>query len=103
MTRWSTFPSWWPTTPPFGCTAATGDRPTSTPGGDFGVLYSAQFLENITISSNKEFQQKYLAAGGRNAVFNFPTNGTHSWGYWGSQLQAMKPDLQRVLGATPAA
>jgi diacylglycerol O-acyltransferase / trehalose O-mycolyltransferase len=73
------------------------------PGGDFGVLYSAQFLENITISSNKEFQQKYLAAGGHNAVFNFPTQGTHSWGYWGSQLQAMKPDLQRVLGATPTA
>jgi diacylglycerol O-acyltransferase / trehalose O-mycolyltransferase len=71
--------------------------------GDFGVLYGSQFLENITISSNKEFQQKYLAAGGRNAVFNFPTSGTHSWGYWGSQLQAMKPDLQRVLGATPAA
>jgi diacylglycerol O-acyltransferase/trehalose O-mycolyltransferase len=71
--------------------------------GDFGVLYGSQFLENITISSNKEFQQKYLAAGGRNAVFNFPTSGTHSWGYWGSQLQAMKPDLQRVLGATPTA
>jgi diacylglycerol O-acyltransferase / trehalose O-mycolyltransferase len=73
------------------------------PGGDFGVLYGTQFLENITISSNKEFQQKYLAAGGHNAVFNFPANGTHSWGYWGSQLQAMKPDLQRILGATPAA
>ena len=74
--------------------------------GDFGVQYSAQFLENITVSSNKEFQQKYLAAGGRNAVFNFPTNGTHSWGYWGSQLQAMKPDILRVLGigvAPPAA
>jgi diacylglycerol O-acyltransferase/trehalose O-mycolyltransferase len=73
------------------------------PGSDFGALYSAQFLENITISTNKEFQQKYLAAGGHNAVFNFPTDGTHSWGYWGSQLQAMKPDLQRVLGATPTA
>ena len=71
--------------------------------GDFGALYSAQFLENITISTNKEFQQKYLAAGGHNAVFNFPANGTHSWNYWGSQLQAMKPDLQRVLGTTPPA
>ncbi len=69
--------------------------------GDFGVMYSAQFLENITVSSNKDFQKLYLAAGGRNAVFNFPPNGTHSWGYWGSQLQAMKPDLIRVLGATP--
>ena len=69
--------------------------------GDFGVAYSAQFLENITVSANKDFQKKYVAMGGRNAVFNFPANGTHSWGYWGGQLQAMKPDLQRVLGATP--
>ncbi|MDP9167717.1 MAG: esterase family protein [Actinomycetota bacterium] len=71
--------------------------------GDFGVQYSAQFLENITVSSNKDFQKRYLAAGGRNAVFNFPPEGTHSWGYWGSQLQAMKPDLIKVLGATPVA
>lgn len=30
-------------------------------------------------------------------MFNFP-NGTHNWGYWGQQLQQMKPDLQRVAG-----
>ncbi|CAJ1501573.1 alpha/beta hydrolase family protein [[Mycobacterium] burgundiense] len=72
-------------------------------GGDFGTNFSAQYLENITASTNKDFQQRYLAAGGRNAVFNFPTNGTHSWGYWGSQLQAMKPDLVRILTTpTPA-
>jgi diacylglycerol O-acyltransferase/trehalose O-mycolyltransferase len=65
-------------------------------------LVSAQFLEGSTLSTNKEFQQKYLAAGGRNGVFNFPFNGTHSWGYWGAQLQAMKPDLQQVLGGTPS-
>jgi diacylglycerol O-acyltransferase/trehalose O-mycolyltransferase len=67
--------------------------------GDFGVQYSAQFLENITINTNKDFQKRYLALGGHNAVFNFPNDGTHSWGYWGSQLQAMKPDLIRILGA----
>ncbi|WP_457149416.1 esterase family protein [Mycobacterium sp. URHB0021] len=66
-------------------------------GGDFGANFSAQYLENITLSTNKEFQQKYVAAGGRNAVFNFPPNGTHSWGYWGAQLQQMKPDLVRIL------
>jgi diacylglycerol O-acyltransferase/trehalose O-mycolyltransferase len=54
------------------------------------------------LSTNKEFQQKYVAAGGRNAVFNFPTDGTHSWGYWGAQLQAMKPDLVRIVGGQPA-
>jgi diacylglycerol O-acyltransferase / trehalose O-mycolyltransferase len=69
--------------------------------GNFGTLFSAQFLEDITLSTNEAFQQKYVAAGGHNGVFNFPTNGTHSWGYWGAQLQAMKPDLLRVLGATP--
>ncbi len=71
-------------------------------GGNFGTQFSAQYLENITLATNKEFQQKYIAAGGRNAKFNFPENGTHSWGYWGSQLQAMKPDLLRVLGVQPA-
>lgn len=70
--------------------------------GNFGTQFSAQYLENITLATNKEFQQKYIAAGGRNAKFNFPENGTHSWGYWGSQLQAMKPDLLRVLGVQPA-
>ncbi|MGV0849817.1 esterase family protein [Mycolicibacterium phlei] len=68
-------------------------------GSDFGARYSAQFLENITVSTNKEFQRRYLAAGGRNAVFHFPPDGTHSWGYWGAQLQAMKADLVRILGA----
>jgi diacylglycerol O-acyltransferase/trehalose O-mycolyltransferase len=67
----------------------------------FGGLFTAGYLENITLDTNKEFQKKYLAAGGRNAVFNFPASGTHSWGYWGSQLQAMKADMQRVLGVAP--
>ena len=58
------------------------------------------FLEGFAIDSNHTFQNAYLAAGGRNGVFNFP-GGIHSWGYWGQQLQQMKPDLQRVLGAAP--
>jgi diacylglycerol O-acyltransferase/trehalose O-mycolyltransferase len=65
-------------------------------------LFGAQFLEGSTLGANKAFQQNYLAAGGRNGVFNFPSNGTHSWAYWGAQLQAMKPDLQQVLGGTPS-
>ena len=51
-------------------------------------------------SSNLKFQDAYNAAGGHNAVFNFTANGTHSWEYWGQQLNAMKPDLQGTLGAT---
>jgi diacylglycerol O-acyltransferase/trehalose O-mycolyltransferase len=76
-------------------------NPTDLDAGLGNAQIPAQFLEGLTIRTNKEFQSKYLAAGGRNGVFNFPPNGTHSWGYWGGQLQAMKPDLQRVLGAAP--
>ena len=54
-------------------------------------------------TSNLKFQDAYNGAGGHNAVFNFDANGTHSWEYWGSQLNAMKGDLQSTLGATPNA
>lgn len=64
-------------------------------GGDI----AGQFLETITLDSNKNFQQAYQAAGGSNGTFNFPANGTHGWGYWGSQLNAMKGDIQATLGA----
>ncbi|MDO3399632.1 alpha/beta hydrolase family protein [Mycolicibacterium neoaurum] len=72
-------------------------------GASAGNLFNAKFLEGFTLRTNKTFRDTYLANGGSNGVFNFPENGTHSWGYWGSQLQAMKPDIQRVLGAAPAA
>jgi diacylglycerol O-acyltransferase / trehalose O-mycolyltransferase len=74
-----------------------GNGNPSDLGGD---NVPAKFLEDLTIRTNRTFQQEYLAAGGSNAVFNFPGSGTHDWGYWGAQLQQMKPDLQRVLGAT---
>ena len=70
-------------------------------GASAGNLINAKFLEGFTLRTNKTFRDKYLAAGGRNGVFNFPANGTHSWGYWGQQVQQMKSDIQRVLGATP--
>ena len=60
----------------------------------------AEFLENMLRQSNIDFMNGYHAAGGNNGVFNFPDNGTHDWAYWGAQLQAMQPDLQRVLGAS---
>ena len=78
-------------------------NPTDLDAGLGNAQIPAQFLEGLTIRTNQEFQRRYLAAGGSNGVFNFPPNGTHSWGYWGGQLQAMKPDLQRVLGAKPTA
>jgi diacylglycerol O-acyltransferase / trehalose O-mycolyltransferase len=69
-----------------------------TPNELGGADLPATFLEGLTIRTNRSFQDAYLAAGGHNAVFNFPDAGTHSWGYWGQQLQQMKPDLIRVLG-----
>jgi diacylglycerol O-acyltransferase/trehalose O-mycolyltransferase len=66
-----------------------------------GDNFNAKFLEGFTLRTNKTFQENYIAAGGKNGVFNFPQAGTHSWEYWGQQLQQMKPDIARVLGATP--
>ncbi len=80
----------------------TGTPTELDPDPSFLASFPAAYLENVTLDTTKEFQKKYLAAGGHNAVFNFPPAGTHSWGYWGAQLQAMKPDLLRVLGAKPA-
>ncbi|QZT62609.1 esterase family protein [Mycolicibacterium austroafricanum] len=70
-------------------------------GASSGNLFNAKFLEGFTLRTNKTFQEEYIAAGGKNGVFNFPSAGTHSWNYWGQQLQQMKPDIQRVLGAVP--
>ena len=68
-------------------------KPSELGGGDM----PAKFLEGLTVRTNQTFQDNYIAAGGKNGVFNFPDNGTHAWAYWGAQLQQMKPDLQRVL------
>jgi diacylglycerol O-acyltransferase/trehalose O-mycolyltransferase len=70
-----------------------------TPSDLGGANVPAEFLENMLHQSNIDFMNDYQAAGGNNGTFNFPDNGTHDWQYWGAQLQAMKPDLQHVLGA----
>ncbi|AGC65031.1 secreted antigen 85-A FbpA [Mycobacterium liflandii 128FXT] len=75
-----------------------GNGKPSDLGGD---NLPAKFLEGFVRTSNMKFQAAYNAAGGHNAVWNFDDNGTHSWEYWGAQLNAMKLDLQHTLGATP--
>ncbi|ANE82643.1 diacylglycerol acyltransferase/mycolyltransferase Ag85A [Mycobacterium adipatum] len=72
----------------------------STPldeNADPGQKFNADSLEGLAIGSNKKFQDRYTSAGGRNATFNFPAAGNHSWAYWGAQLQALKPDLIATL------
>ncbi|WP_246133406.1 esterase family protein [Mycobacterium helveticum] len=56
-------------------------------------------IEQVVMDSNVAFKNAYLGAGGHNATFNIDQNGVHSWGYWGAQLSAMKPDMQHTLGA----
>ena len=70
-----------------------------TPNELGGANLPATFLEGLTIRTNETFRDNYIAAGGNNAVFNFPPYGTHSWEYWGQQLQEMKPDLISHLGS----
>ena len=76
-------------------------KPAEINGRVAGDNFNAKFLESFTLRTNETFQEQYLAAGGRNGVFNFPQGGTHDWPYWGQQIQQMKPDIQRVLGAVP--
>ncbi len=64
---------------------------------DPGQSFNANSLESLAIGSNKRFQEKYASAGGTNATFQFPPAGNHSWAYWGTQLQALKPDLIATL------
>jgi diacylglycerol O-acyltransferase/trehalose O-mycolyltransferase len=70
-----------------------------TPNELGGANLPAEFLEGLTIRTNITFRDNYIAAGGNNGVFNFPPYGTHSWEYWGAQLQEMKPDLISYLGS----
>jgi diacylglycerol O-acyltransferase / trehalose O-mycolyltransferase len=70
-----------------------------TPTDLGGDNMPAKFLEGMTLRTNQQFQSTYAASGGRNGVFNFPANGTHSWPYWNQQLLAMKPDMLQVLNA----
>jgi diacylglycerol O-acyltransferase/trehalose O-mycolyltransferase len=77
----------------------------STPldaGGDPGQALNATSLESMAVGSNKAFQEAYVKAGGRNATFQFPPAGNHSWGYWGAQLQALKPDLISTINGAGA-
>ena len=73
-----------------------------TPSDLGGDNMPAKFLEGLTLRTNEQFQNTYVASGGRNGVFNFPANGTHSWPYWNQQLMAMKPDMLQVLNAPSA-
>ena len=77
-------------------------NPTDLDGGLGNAQIPAQFLEGLTLRTNKDFQAAYTRAGGSNGVFNFPPNGTNSWGYWGGQLQAMDAVCDRLISGIAA-
>jgi diacylglycerol O-acyltransferase/trehalose O-mycolyltransferase len=64
---------------------------------DPGQEFDANSLESLAINGNKRFQERYVAAGGTNATFQFPSAGNHSWAFWGQQLQTLEPDLIATL------
>ena len=68
-----------------------------------GVGHRLKLGKQVILQSNVAFKDAYSAAGGHNATFILDNNGVHSWGYWGAQLAAMKPDMQGTLGAGGAA
>lgn len=76
---------------------APGGATSLDEGSDPNLAMSANSLETMAIKSNKDFQDAYVKAGGRNASFHFPSAGNHAWPYWGSQLTALKPDLIATL------
>lgn len=76
---------------------APGGATSLDEGADPNLAASANGLETLAVKSNKDFQEAYGKAGGRNASFHFPQAGNHSWPYWGAQLQALKPDLIATL------
>ena len=60
--------------------------------------FPPQFLEGLAIRTNSPSGTTTSRPVVTTRVFNFPPNGTHDWGYWGAQLQQMKPDLISYLG-----
>ncbi len=80
--------------PAYGSTAATARRPSWARAALPGSV-----IEQTVLQSNVAFKNAYTGAGGHNATFNIDSSGMHSWNYWNAQLVAMKPDMQRTLGA----
>src|SRR5574337_661018 len=74
-----------------------------TPSDLGGADIPAKFLESLTLRTNQDFQQNYLAAGGTNGVFDFPADGTHAWPYWPTLPDRPSPRhrQQRVRALLP--
>jgi diacylglycerol O-acyltransferase/trehalose O-mycolyltransferase len=52
---------------------------------------------DVNPNPNKDFQDAYANAGGKNATFVFSAAGNPAWPYWGQQLTSVKPDLIATL------
>src|SRR5574340_45028 len=53
---------------------------------------NAMGLEALAMAQARSFQSELASIGGdKNVHYEFPLQGTHSWGYWQDQLWAMLP------------
>jgi diacylglycerol O-acyltransferase/trehalose O-mycolyltransferase len=78
-----------------------GNGKPSDLGGD---NLPAKFLEGFVRDSNLKWQDGLQRAPAATTRCSTSTPMARTdWPYWGSQLHAMLPDLQRTLGATPGA
>lgn len=75
---------------------APGSGPVAG-NAETGASLDAGGLESLAMNGNQRFRERYVAAGGSNATFQFPPAGNHSWVDWGRQLQALKPDLINTI------
>lgn len=61
---------------------------------------NAMGLEALALAQARSFQEELSAIGGdKNVHYEFPLQGTHSWGYWQDQLWAMLPMMKSSIGA----
>lgn len=61
-------------------------------------LPAAVAIEAGSQVQTRTFQIAYTLAGGHNAVFSYPSIGTHRWMYWQDQVNQMIPDLRAHIG-----
>ncbi|MRH86152.1 esterase family protein [Nocardia sp. SYP-A9097] len=61
-------------------------------------LTNAAGLETVALANTRAFQARLDSLGPSNVVFDYTSEGVHSWKYWQDQVFKMLPDLSANLG-----
>lgn len=72
------------------------DRPQSAI--DYFNTANGMALEALALANSRAFQLRMATIGGNNVTYNFPSYGTHRWGYWQQQIYLLKDDLRNNIG-----